>query len=81
MGEDKILYGSDYAIWTPQWLVETGSWSSSCRRTSPSETGVSLSAAGAKKKILGLNAARLYDIDIAAQKRKLGASASSWRRE
>jgi len=25
----------------------------------------------AKKKILGLNAARLYDIDVAAQKRKL----------
>jgi hypothetical protein len=25
----------------------------------------------AKKKILGLNAARLYDVDIAAQKQKL----------
>jgi hypothetical protein len=34
------------------------------------ETGVSLSLT-AKKKILGLNAARLYDVDIAAQKQKL----------
>jgi uncharacterized protein len=34
------------------------------------ETGVSLSPT-AKKKILGLNAARLYDVDIAAQKQKL----------
>src|ERR1700743_598327 len=22
LGEDKLLYGSDYAIWTPRWLVE-----------------------------------------------------------
>jgi hypothetical protein len=36
------------------------------------ETGVSLSLT-AKKKILGLNAARLYDVDIAAQKQKLMA--------
>ena len=35
------------------------------------ETGVSLSMT-AKKKILGLNAARLYGIDIEAQKKKLG---------
>lgn len=35
------------------------------------ETGVALSLQ-AKKKILGLNAARLYGIDIEAQKRKLG---------
>ena len=22
VGEDKLLFSSDYAIWTPQWLVE-----------------------------------------------------------
>ena len=35
------------------------------------ETGVALTLA-AKKKILGLNGSRFYDIDIEAQKRKLG---------
>ena len=37
------------------------------------ETGVSLTLY-AKRKILGLNAARLYGIDIEAQKEKLGLS-------
>ncbi len=72
VGEDKILYGSDYAIWTPKWLVD-----SFMKFELPDdvakETGVSLSLE-AKKKILGLNAARLYGIDVAAQKQKLAAS-------
>ncbi len=69
VGEDKILYGSDYGIWTPKWLVNAF-MDFELPEDVAKETGVSLSLE-AKKKILGLNAARIYDIDIAAQKRKL----------
>lgn len=70
VGEDKILYGSDYAIWTPKWLVNRF-MDFELPEDVSKETGVALTLQ-AKKKILGLNAARLYDIDIEAQKRKLG---------
>lgn len=69
IGEDKILYGSDYGIWTPKWLVNKF-MDFELPDDVAKETGVSLTLQ-AKKKILGLNAARLYDIDIAAQKAKL----------
>jgi len=69
LGEDKILYGSDYGIWTPKWLVNKF-MDFELPDDVAKETGVSLSLQ-AKKKILGLNAARLYDVDIAAKKAKL----------
>ena len=72
VGEDKILYGSDYAIWTPRWLVEKF-MAFELPDDVAKETGVSLSLQ-AKKKILGLNAARLYGIDVEAQKLKLSAA-------
>ena len=72
VGEDKILYGSDYAIWTPRWLVEKF-MDFELPEDVAQETGVSLTLQ-AKKKILGLNAARIYGIDIEAQKAKLRAS-------
>src|ERR1700738_538950 len=71
LGEDKLLYGSDYGIWTPKWLIEKF-MAFELPDDVAKETGVSLSLT-AKKKILGLNAARLYDVDIAAQKQKLMA--------
>ncbi|WP_428390691.1 amidohydrolase family protein [Lichenicoccus sp.] len=74
VGEDKILYGSDYGIWTPKWLVEKF-MNFELPEDIAKETGTSLSRA-AKKKILGLNAARIYDIDVEAQKRKLGVAES-----
>ena len=44
--------------------------------TSPRATGVTLSLE-TKKKILGLNAARLYGIDVEAQKARLANSNGS----
>ena len=70
VGEDKILYGSDYGIWTPKWLVNRF-MDFELPDDVAKETGVSFNLQ-AKRKILGLNAARLYDIDIEAQKQKLG---------
>ena len=69
LGEDRLLFASDYAIWRPQWLVEkfmAFELPDEIRR----ETGVDLTEA-AKSKILGLNAARLYGIDVEQQKAKL----------
>ena len=69
VGEDKILFGSDYAIWTPRWLVEKF-WNFEIPEDIKAEHGVDLTP-DAKRKILGLNAARLYGIDIEAQRAKL----------
>ena len=69
IGEDKILYGSDYGIWSPKWLIEKF-MAFELPESVSKETGVQLSLT-AKKKILGLNAARLYGIDIDAQKKLL----------
>jgi predicted TIM-barrel fold metal-dependent hydrolase len=61
LGEDRLLFGSDYAIWQPKWLIEQfvdfqipedmlGEY-------------IPLSP-DVKRKILGLNAAKLYDLDV-----------------
>lgn len=69
LGEDKILFGSDYGIWTPKWIIDKFI-AFELPKDVAAETGVALTLE-TKKKILGLNAARLYGIDIAAQKAKL----------
>ena len=72
VGPEKILFGSDYAIWTPRWLVEKF-WAYQIPEDIAAERGVQLSDE-IKEKILGLNAARLYDIDVEAQKARLARS-------
>ena len=60
VGEDKMLYGSDYAIWEPKWQIEglldwdypDDTFSDYPRWTTEAD------------KILGLDAAALYDIDV-----------------
>jgi predicted TIM-barrel fold metal-dependent hydrolase len=71
IGPDKILYGSDYGIWTPKWLIDKF-MAFEIPQDVTRETGAVLSLE-TKKKILGLNAARLYDIDIGAQRQKIEA--------
>lgn len=66
LGEDRLLFGSDYAIWTPRWLVEKF-WAFELPEDIRQERGVDLSPA-VKEKILGLDAARLYGIDVAAKR-------------
>lgn len=69
LGPDKILFGSDYAIWTPRWLVDAF-WKFQIPAEITGENGVTLTDE-IKRKILGLNAARLYGIDVEAQAAKL----------
>jgi uncharacterized protein len=61
VGEDKMLYGSDYAIWEPKWQLEgLLGWDY------PDDTFSDYPrwTLEAKKKILGLNAAKLYGIEV-----------------
>ncbi len=65
IGEDRIQFSSDYALWTPKWLVERfvdfqiPEDMTECAPITTSQ----------KKKILGLNAAKMYDIDVPAELR------------
>lgn len=67
VGEDRMLYASDYAIWSPRWIVERFA-AFELPEDLRAETGVELSIA-AKRKIFGLNAARLYDLEVPAHLR------------
>ena len=64
LGEDKLIFGADYAIWEPRWQVEGFvDWN----MPEDAEFGdYAPLTVTAKKKILGLNAARLYDLDVPA---------------
>jgi hypothetical protein len=70
LGADRILFGSDYAIWRPKWMIEqfmdlelTDELAAEANHTLSLEV---------KKKIMAENCARLYDIDIAKQCARLG---------
>ena len=64
VGEDKMLFGSDYAIWEPKWQIEgLLNWDYPDEEYSdyPRVTDAT------RRKILGLNAAKLYGIDVPAE--------------
>jgi predicted TIM-barrel fold metal-dependent hydrolase len=62
LGEDKLLYGSDYAIWEPKWQIEGFlDWNYPDDPEFSDYPGVTEAT---KRKILGLNAAKLYGIDV-----------------
>ena len=66
VGEDKMTFGSDYGIWEPKWQIEGFvDWDF------PGEEFSDYPRLGVegKKKILGLNAAKLYGIDVPAEYR------------
>ena len=65
VGEDKMTFGSDYNIWTPKWQVEgivDWDYPEGAEYDDYPRLGVD-----GKKKILGLNAAKLYDIEVPAE--------------
>jgi hypothetical protein len=64
VGEDKMTFGSDYGIWEPKWQIEGFvDWDYPGEEFSDFPR---LGVAG-KKKILGLNAAKLYGIEVPAE--------------
>ncbi len=71
IGPDKILFGSDYAIWEPKWLVErlmAFEMPDDLKAEYGAGTEMTMEV---KRKILGLNAARLYGIDPDAHMAKV----------
>ncbi|MCS7095127.1 MAG: amidohydrolase family protein [Thaumarchaeota archaeon] len=72
-GPDRILYGSDYALWHPKWLTEEF-LKFELPKDVEKEYGVELTLE-TKKKILGENAAKLWGIDVNEAKKKLAEDA------
>jgi predicted TIM-barrel fold metal-dependent hydrolase len=69
IGPDKLTFASDYAIWTPRWLIDKFI-AFELPDDIKAEYGVDLTME-VKTKILGLNAARLYGIDVDAKAAQL----------
>ena len=61
LGEDRIMFASDYAIWQPKWLVEKFV-DLEMPEDMVSELGELTPSI--KKKILGLNLAKMYDLEV-----------------
>ncbi|MFB6139209.1 MAG: amidohydrolase family protein [Halosimplex sp.] len=68
LGEDHLLFGSDYALWNPDWLVDAV-MNAELTADQRAEYGTELST-DVMRKVMGENAADLYDIDIEAKKRE-----------
>jgi predicted TIM-barrel fold metal-dependent hydrolase len=64
LGEDRIMFASDYAIWQPKWLIDQFV-AFEIPEDMQSEYGQLTKER--KAKILGLNAAALYDLDVPAE--------------
>jgi uncharacterized protein len=64
IGEDRITFASDYAIWQPKWLLEKF-MEFQIPEDMQSELGTI--SDDAKAKIVGLNAAKLYGLDVPAE--------------
>jgi uncharacterized protein len=64
VGEDKMTFGSDYMIWEPKWQVEGFvDWDYPDEEQFSDYPRVNVNS---KKKILGLNAAKLYGLEVPA---------------
>jgi predicted TIM-barrel fold metal-dependent hydrolase len=61
LGEDRILFASDYAIWQPKWIIDKFA-DFQIPEDMQSELGTI--SDDARAKILGLNAAKLYGLDV-----------------
>ena len=62
VGEDKMTFGSDYAIWEPKWQIEGFlNWE---MPDDPEYADYPRLDTNGKRKILGLNAAKLYGVDV-----------------
>jgi uncharacterized protein len=62
VGEDKMLFGSDYGIWEPKWQIEgLLDWEMPDR---PEYADYPALDDAGKRKILGLNGAKLYGVEV-----------------
>ena len=75
LGADRLLFSSDYALWHPKWLIEKFV-DFEIPEDIAAQVGVQLDVES-KQKILGLNAAKLYDLDPTAHAAKLAGDVFS----
>jgi len=62
VGEDKMTFGSDYAIWEPKWQIEGFlNWE---MPDEPQFSDYPRLDQNGKRKVLGLNAAKLYGVEV-----------------
>jgi predicted TIM-barrel fold metal-dependent hydrolase len=74
LSPDRLLFGSDYGITSPKWIVEKFmAYEFPEDIAQEAQTQLTLDV---KRKILGLNAAKLYDLDVPAECRLPGAAGS-----
>jgi predicted TIM-barrel fold metal-dependent hydrolase len=60
LGPDRLLFGSDYAIWEPRWIIEKlMAFEFDEEAAEEAQTQLTLEI---KRKIMGENMAKLYDI-------------------
>jgi uncharacterized protein len=65
LGPDRLLFSSDYALWSPKWIVEKFmAWD--FPDDVKANRGVSMTTEN-KKKIMGLNAAKLYGLAVPSE--------------
>ena len=65
VGEDKMLFGSDYAIWEPKWQIEGFlDWE---MPDDAEYADFPRLDDERQEKILGLNAAKLYGVEVPAE--------------
>jgi uncharacterized protein len=75
VGEDKMLFGSDYAIWEPKWQIEGFlDWE---MPDLPEYGDYPRLDENGKRKILGLNGAKLYDVEVPESLRPAEAEAEA----
>lgn len=79
LGPDRIVWGTDFPIWYPQWLLDRFE-AFELPADLQDEYGVQLTEE-AKEKILGGNIARLYDIDTVAKLEQLKGDEWDVRRQ
>ncbi|WP_254065690.1 MULTISPECIES: amidohydrolase family protein [unclassified Acidisoma] len=74
LGPDRLLFGSDYGITSPKWIVEKFmAYEFPDDMAQEAKTQLTLDV---KRKVLGLNAARLYDLDVPLECRLPSMAAS-----
>jgi predicted TIM-barrel fold metal-dependent hydrolase len=78
LGEDRIIWGTDFPIWYPHWLLDEF-MEYEIPEDIAAEFGVQLTPA-IKEKIVGTNFARLYGIDIEAKKAAIANDEFSQKR-
>jgi uncharacterized protein len=74
LDEDRLLFGSDYGIWQPKWLIERFV---DFQIPEDMLSDYAPLTPDVKRKLLGLNAARLYGLEVPAEMESVAVGATT----